>query len=571
MRRLVVLCLIVGVGIAFAGPERWITSPAHCITASDPEPGIFPEAPEVFRPAVDTFYYDNNFPAMGWRWTVAGNGWGVKFTSPSDNITLAGALVHYMSGGTKAMVKVFADDGPGGSPGTELWVSDTLTITTGEWNYVPIDEPIVGTNYYIFHYQPYDSGSSPYFSIDGGNNAPSHRMWTLSGGGFSEYADRGDWLIRACVDWTPQENNAAPQYFSYTMPPDTLPGVLIRVYAMVKNLGSAVLPTGTTVRLHITGPNAYTYDDTMATTVNLEHGGQQQMLFMPMWQVPSLAGLYRINVWTEAAGEDWTADDTITYDLSVARWIEYADFEAGRYWIVSVPNSERATNFDPTDFGLDYPVGISRVRSKFAYSEAQPWPDSSFLFKVYADDGVELLYESDTLEAMHNQVYAYDLDSLLIVDTGTFWVSVKPIHGGTGRPSGGADMETDSASYYGTPGNWTPLWWQIAAEWMTSASVIGGVGLEEPDRLPVYEPALFTGYPNPAVDRAMISWQVPGRQKVSVDLYDATGSLVQNLFSSQASTGGSVALDSRRLPAGIYLVRLETEDATATRKLVLKH
>jgi hypothetical protein len=184
---------------------------------------------------------------------------------------------------------------------------------------------------------------------------------------------------------------------------------------------------------------------------------------------------------------------------------------------------------------------------------------------------MELLFESDTLEAMHDQVYAYDLDSMLLIDTGTFWVSVKPIHAASGRPSGVADQETDSASYYGRPGNWIPLWNQIPAEWMTSASVIGGVGLEEPDRPAVYEPALFTSHPNPAGNRVMISWQIPGRQQVSVDLYDATGRLVQNLFSSQASTGGSVALDSRRLPAGIYLVRLETTGATATRKLVLKH
>ena len=132
-------------------------------------------------------------------------------------------------------------------------------------------------------------------------------------------------------------------------------------------------------------------------------------------------------------------------------------------------------------------------------------------------------------------------------------------------------MEADDASYYGTPGNWIPLTNLLQGEWMTSASVVGGVGLEEPDRPAVIGPALFMSCPNPAGDRAMIRWQIPGRQKVSVDLYDASGRLVQNLFSSQTGTGGAVALDSKRLPAGIYLVRLETEDATATRKLVLKH
>ena len=49
MRRLVVLCLIAGVGLTFASTEKWITSPEHQYVIPNPEPGIFPEAPELFH------------------------------------------------------------------------------------------------------------------------------------------------------------------------------------------------------------------------------------------------------------------------------------------------------------------------------------------------------------------------------------------------------------------------------------------------------------------------------------------------------------------------------------------
>jgi len=124
MRKLVILCL--AVGLALASSEQWIGRSANPhYTIPDPQPGVFPASPMLFTDGTDTLKYDDNTAANAYASRTADAGWGVKFISPSDNVTLAGALLYFYSGwpvpgGTKARVKVFADDGIGGAPGTEL-------------------------------------------------------------------------------------------------------------------------------------------------------------------------------------------------------------------------------------------------------------------------------------------------------------------------------------------------------------------------------------------------------------------------------------------------------------------
>jgi len=112
-------------------------------TIPDPQPGTFPFWPMLFPNVADTLKYDDNTPANAWCQNVAGGGWGVKFISPADSVILAGALVHFYSGwpvpgDTWASLRVYADDGIGGAPGTELYAVDSFSITRGAWNFVPL-------------------------------------------------------------------------------------------------------------------------------------------------------------------------------------------------------------------------------------------------------------------------------------------------------------------------------------------------------------------------------------------------------------------------------------------------
>jgi len=570
MRKVALVCLALGVGLALAGTERWL-SPSATVQyrIPNPEPGIFPPANEPAFSVVDTFKYDDNMPASAWAWNQAGSGWGVKFISPASSLTLTGALIHFYSswpqpGGTRAMVKVFADDGPGGSPGTEIWHSDTLTITRGQWNYVPIGEPVVGSNYYIFYIQVDSYPVCPGLSIDAANNAPSHRMWTYSGGSFNEDTRRGEWLIRSVVEWDPPATDAATLYFAAGMPLDTEPNINLNLRTTIKNLGTDPLPLGTPVRLHITGPQSYTYDDTMTTSANLNRGQTAQMNFSPAWRVPNVTGAYRIYVWTEAAGEQYPYDDTIIYDLSIARWIEYGNYNNLRWLTWAGP--QRATKFNPVNFNLQYPVGVTRVKTQFYLHPQYPWPDSTFRFKIYGDDGTTLLYESPDIEARPGApgaIVYYDLDSMLLFTSGEFYVAVVPVHS-SGHPSTCADDSSDGRSYYGSPGSWMP--W-TNGEFFISASAQGGVGVEEG-----YNPNLRNAnlrFSNPAKDQLVIHWQVPALARVSLAIYDATGRLVRELFSADAALSGRTQIDLKSLSAGIYLVRLESPAGSATHKLVV--
>ena len=338
------------------------------------------------------------------------------------------------------------------------------------------------SNFYIFYKQVGVNPNCPGLSIDAYNNAPSHRKWAMdSTGDFSEDDTRGDWLIRAVLDWTPQDTNASAVWFANNLPNDTIPNINFQVRAIVKNMGNAPLPVGTPVRLSISGPSSYAYNDTTATVSVLNHGATSMVTFTPAWHIPDSAGVYNIKVWTEAVGEMWPADDTIAYDLTCYDWIQYHS-EANLHWL-TWPSPERAVKFHPADFSLQYPVDITRLRADFFLHDTIPWPDSSFTFKIYAGNGETLLYQSETLEAIPGQPGAYrsyDLDSTVVIDSGDFYVSVMPVSS-TGQPASCGDSSAGGHSYYGGPGYWY-LWdpdtnQSVGGELFISASVDSNVGL----------------------------------------------------------------------------------------------
>ena len=71
--------------------------------------------------------------------------------------------------------------------------------------------------------------------------------------------------------------------------------------------------------------------------------------------------------------------------------------------------------------------------------------------------------------------------------------------------------------------------------------------------------------PNPASDLVRIDYSLPEKTSARLNLYDVTGKLVQTL------TGAArYALPVASLPRGVYVLKLESGDRTATRKLVIE-
>jgi hypothetical protein len=87
--------------------------------------------------------------------------------------------------------------------------------------------------------------------------------------------------------------------------------------------------------------------------------------------------------------------------------------------------------------------------------------------------------------------------------------------------------------------------------------------------------ALGRAHPNPISDRTSIAYQLPRETYVSLRVYNAAGQLVRNLVEDVLS-GGYYRVDwdgrnhvGSRVSAGVYFCKLEAEEYTETRKLVV--
>ena len=67
------------------------------------------------------------------------------------------------------------------------------------------------------------------------------------------------------------------------------------------------------------------------------------------------------------------------------------------------------------------------------------------------------------------------------------------------------------------------------------------------------------GYPNPATDRAVISYELARGSEVSCKVYDAAGNHVEDIFDGYQPAGAhSLRWNSSAVSPGVYFCELET-------------
>jgi len=101
-----------------------------------------------------------------------------------------------------------------------------------------------------------------------------------------------------------------------------------------------------------------------------------------------------------------------------------------------------------------------------------------------------------------------------------------------------------------------------------------GVAVESPAGDLPTEVALYTGYPNPFNPTTQIRYDLPAPGHVRIDVFDATGRLVQTLLDTELYAGRHVvSWDARQggrmLSSGAYFVRLQAGDRTRVRSVML--
>jgi hypothetical protein len=82
---------------------------------------------------------------------------------------------------------------------------------------------------------------------------------------------------------------------------------------------------------------------------------------------------------------------------------------------------------------------------------------------------------------------------------------------------------------------------------------------------------------NPSSNRAVLEYQLPAAQKVSINVYDVSGKLIQRLVDTEKQAGTHRVIwngsdeQGRRVASGIYFVKFETEKYRSTEKSLIIH
>ncbi len=112
---------------------------------------------------------------------------------------------------------------------------------------------------------------------------------------------------------------------------------------------------------------------------------------------------------------------------------------------------------------------------------------------------------------------------------------------------------------------------QVDRNIMFFVNVSGTVGVAEngADAIPVkFE--LQQNYPNPFNPSTNIVYALPRAMHVRLAIYDVLGRQVATLVDARQPAGShSVRFDSKGLGSGLYFYRLETENFTKARKMLL--
>ncbi|TKJ40998.1 hypothetical protein CEE37_04860 [candidate division LCP-89 bacterium B3_LCP] len=104
---------------------------------------------------------------------------------------------------------------------------------------------------------------------------------------------------------------------------------------------------------------------------------------------------------------------------------------------------------------------------------------------------------------------------------------------------------------------------------MTFTSQEGATGVITDHNAKPKTSELVHAYPNPFNSTTTISFSLPVASDINLSVYDLSGNLVANLVEGSRPAGdNSVEFNAADLASGMYIYRLETENAVSTGKLI---
>jgi hypothetical protein len=262
----------------------------------------------------------------------------------------------------------------------------------------------------------------------------------------------------------------------------------------------------------------------------------------------------------------------IAINISFAGGIEYSPLNHWLYVTISDNPTVRVDRYDTNGVLVD-----STRLYEYWFSHSSPAVDST-KFYIIADDTIIanpnniavydssvttkldtfIIYErGDGLEVDQKYVYYHGDDSLYIIDKGSH-SQVRKFSTGTGNyiPRGIALSppyplsSTSSIDSYVNDG---------------SEILTIGIGSSKPNKSDLSQNA-----PNPFNRDTVIRYQLTSENHVRLDIYDVTGRAVATLVNDIMEAGyHTIKLDRKDISSGIYFVRFQVGDFSATKKIVL--
>ena len=81
---------------------------------------------------------------------------------------------------------------------------------------------------------------------------------------------------------------------------------------------------------------------------------------------------------------------------------------------------------------------------------------------------------------------------------------------------------------------------------------------------------LSQNYPNPFNPSTLIRYQIPSQSQVSIKVYDALGTLIQELVNEDQSAGSyELEFNAEKLASGVYFYRIQAGSFIKTKKMML--
>jgi hypothetical protein len=267
--------------------------------------------------------------------------------------------------------------------------------------------------------------------------------------------------------------------------------------------------------------NGHDYMDTYIRLVKTDSAGQQ--VWSRLYPGAVDASLHDVTETEDhgfvAVGSEWD-----TLQSHYALYIVRTDSSGGLLWTRS---------FSPTGAGTQANAMDITHDSDYVITGTIDWGDSARAWLVRIDSGAD-----------------------------TLWTRVLS---GMGTEQGTDIRQTADGGYVvaGTSGS------AGGSVLLVKTDSLGGVtaGVAEAS-VPARERAAFSVTPNPATGVVRVEWSLPaGSEPATLRVYDSQGRLIHSSFVTRHS---SLSLGIRAMPAGVYVLRLDSDLGTVTRKLVIE-